>query len=232
MTIYPTVLYIKQHSVTKLKYFGKTTQDPYTYKGSGVDWILHLKEHGKKHVITTDVFGPYTDSIAISEFALIFSRYNDIVASDLWANQKLENGLDGNLKGTTRSDETKQKMSDAHKGIKLGPHSTEHRQKISDAKKGKTGRTHSDETKQKMSDAHKGRTHSDETKQKISNTQKGKPRSTETRQKQSAAATGRIYKLVTCPHCGKIGSNMKRWHFDNCKKNPSNLDHPVPAVLL
>jgi hypothetical protein len=26
-------------------------------------------------------------------------------------------------------------------------------------------------------------------------------------------------------------SNMKRRHFDNCKKNPSNLDHPVPAVL-
>ncbi len=24
---------------------------------------------------------------------------------------------------------------------------------------------------------------------------------------------------ITCPHCGKIGSevNMKRWHFDNCK---------------
>lgn len=26
--------------------------------------------------------------------------------------------------------------------------------------------------------------------------------------------------IVTCPHCGKIGdnSNMKRWHFNNCKK--------------
>jgi hypothetical protein len=25
---------------------------------------------------------------------------------------------------------------------------------------------------------------------------------------------------INCPHCGKIGStsNMKRWHFDNCKK--------------
>ena len=27
--------------------------------------------------------------------------------------------------------------------------------------------------------------------------------------------------IVTCPHCGKTGdnSNMKRWHFDNCKKS-------------
>ncbi len=27
--------------------------------------------------------------------------------------------------------------------------------------------------------------------------------------------------IVTCPHCGKSGdnSNMKRWHFNNCKNN-------------
>ena len=27
---------------------------------------------------------------------------------------------------------------------------------------------------------------------------------------------------TTCPHCSKVGSvvNMKRWHFDNCKKKP------------
>ena len=33
----PTYLYIKQHSVTKLKYFGKTTKkDPVKYLGSGI----------------------------------------------------------------------------------------------------------------------------------------------------------------------------------------------------
>jgi hypothetical protein len=26
-------------------------------------------------------------------------------------------------------------------------------------------------------------------------------------------------------------SSMKQHHFDKCKKKPSNLDHPVPAVL-
>ena len=36
MSIYqPTWLYVKQHPVTGLKYFGKTTQNPYRYKGSG-----------------------------------------------------------------------------------------------------------------------------------------------------------------------------------------------------
>jgi hypothetical protein len=169
MTIYiipPTVLYILQHSVTGLKYFGKTTQDIRKYKGSGVRWTNHIKKHGRKYIITIWVSDPYIDSDAIVEFALAFSKEHNIVESKDWANIRPENGLDGGVAGIPRSDKTKQK--------------------ISTTKKGKPG----------------------------------KPRSTETRQKQSAAATGRIYKLVTCPHCGKIGSNMNRWHFDNCKSKP------------
>ena len=37
----PTWLYIKQHNITKLKYFGKTVRkDPIKYKGSGTYWNL------------------------------------------------------------------------------------------------------------------------------------------------------------------------------------------------
>jgi hypothetical protein len=189
MTIYPTVLYIKQHSVTGLKYFGKTTaKDPYKYKGSGTDWKLHLKEYGSEHIITTHVFGPFTDSIVISEFALAFSRDNHIVESKDWANLKEENGLDGVVAGTKRgphSEETKQKISDANKGKPL---SAETKQKMSDAKKGKP---RSDETKQKMSDAMKGKPKSTETKQKISDTKTGQTHSTETKQKISDAKKGK-----------------------------------------
>jgi hypothetical protein len=99
MTIYPTYLYIKQHSITKKKYFGKTTQDPLKYNGSGVYWTDHIKKHGRKHVITTRLFGPFTDSIVISEFALAFSRDNNIVESKDWANLEPENGLDGGVTG-------------------------------------------------------------------------------------------------------------------------------------
>ena len=97
--ILPTVLYIKQHPITGIKYFGKTTRDPLKYKGSGKHWLRHLKKHGRKHIITTQVFGPFTNSIAISEFALAFSRYNNIVESKDWANMKPENGLDGGFDG-------------------------------------------------------------------------------------------------------------------------------------
>jgi hypothetical protein len=139
MTIYPTVLYIKQHSITKLKYFGKTTsKNPLKYKGSGVDWRLHLKEYGSEHIITLWVSEPFTDSIVISEFALAFSKDNNIVESDLWANIIPENGLDGGPsgpngrkgiptgqipwnKGVPCSNKTKKKISDALIGIKRGP---------------------------------------------------------------------------------------------------------------
>jgi len=94
-TIIPTYLYIKRHSVTKLKYFGKTSlDDPIKYLGSGTYWTKHINKHGKQFVDTIWLSDLYTD-ISISEHALHFSHENDIVKSDEWANLKLENGLDG-----------------------------------------------------------------------------------------------------------------------------------------
>jgi hypothetical protein len=92
--ITPTYLYIKQHSVTKKKYFGKTTRDPYTYNGSGKVWTRHIKKHGKEHIVTLWVSELYHDT-SIVEVALQFSADNDIVNSKEWANLILENGLDG-----------------------------------------------------------------------------------------------------------------------------------------
>jgi hypothetical protein len=92
--ITPTYLYIKQHSVTKKKYYGKTTRDPYKYNGSGPYWVKHIKKHGKEHIVTLWVSELYHDT-SIVEVALQFSSDNDIVNSDEWANMKPENGLDG-----------------------------------------------------------------------------------------------------------------------------------------
>jgi len=99
------------------------------------------------------------------------------------------------------SDETRKKMSEAAKGV---PKSDEARRKMSEAKQNM-----SDETKLKMSESRKGVPLSDEHRLKIGEAQKGVPLGTQ--------------KQVQCPHCGKIGgiSNMKRWHFDNCKYKES-----------
>jgi hypothetical protein len=39
-------LYVKIHRKTGLRYLGQTSQDPFKYSGSGVDWSAHLKKNG------------------------------------------------------------------------------------------------------------------------------------------------------------------------------------------
>jgi hypothetical protein len=89
----PTFLYIKQHSVTGMLYFGKTTRNPETYKGSGIYWKRHLKKHGE--VVETLWYCLFYDKETCSEFAKLISKSNDIIKSNHWANLIDENGLDG-----------------------------------------------------------------------------------------------------------------------------------------
>ena len=89
----PTYLYVKQHSITKKKYFGKTIQDPIKYLGSGKYWKSHIKKHGPEHVINLWVSEPFTDKNLIQEFALMVSEEYDIVKSEDWLNLNPENGL-------------------------------------------------------------------------------------------------------------------------------------------
>lgn len=92
----PTFLYIKQHSVTGLLYFGKTIKDPETYPGSGKYWYPHIKKHGVEHVINLwyCLFLNEDDCIA---FALNFSKQHNIVESKDWANLMDENAKTGGV---------------------------------------------------------------------------------------------------------------------------------------
>jgi hypothetical protein len=199
---YPTYLYIKTHNVTGLKYFGKTTKDPLTYRGSGNYWISHLKIHGND--VTTEILGYYTDQDECQKAALKFSIDNDIINAvgqnnkKIWANQIVENGLDGGYTvpriGFKHSDESRKLMSDqrkgrtpwnkgltgldsARKGCKL---SDETRKLLSEANLGKK---QSLETIEKRRSKLIGHSVSQETRDKISNAQKGKTLSAEHIQK-------------------------------------------------
>jgi hypothetical protein len=210
----PTWLYIKQHNITGLKYFGKTiSKDPYSYRGSGNRWINHLKIHGDD--ISTLWCELFTDVDVLVEFATQFSIENKIVESDMWANLIDENGLDG---GGSPSIETRKKIGTANKGRKL-PARTDTHKVI--RLKNLTGSCISEETRIKMSIAQKGRYVSDDTKQKIRDFNLGKTKSQEIIEKIKATKKLKTtqYKLGTCPHCNKTGSmnNMPRYHFDNCK---------------
>lgn len=157
-----TYLYIKRHTITGLKYFGKTTkQDPYAYLGSGKLWIRHIKKHGTEFVVT-DWVKLFTDELELVEFALNFSKENKIVESTEWANLMPENGLHGSAKGRIVSQETRKKHSIIHSGKTI---SESQRKQISARHKGKVV---SAETRQLKSDTSPRRKQTDEVRVKIS----------------------------------------------------------------
>lgn len=110
-------LYVKQHAVTNLLYFGVTTQNPFRYKGSGKYWNHHISKHGRHLVRTVEVWG-FDDCNLLNDFATSFSAQNQIVESPAWANLKLETGnVQGEIGekyGWTK--EAKAKQSECRKG--------------------------------------------------------------------------------------------------------------------
>jgi hypothetical protein len=150
-------------------------------------------------------------------------------------------GKPNGKKGIPTGPNGKKGKPNGKKGIPTRPHSTETKQKLRDAnlgkpspKKGKpsgpsplkgkpNGRKGIPSPLKGKPNGRKGKSTGQIPWNKgIPSLLKGIPRSEETKQKISDAAKGRIYKLVTCPHCGLVGKggNMTRYHFDNCKFNP------------
>jgi hypothetical protein len=221
----PTWLYIKQHNVTGLKYFGKTTKDPYNYKGSGQYWKRHLKEHGND--ITTVWIELFSDKEQLVEFAEFFSDFNNIVSATdnagkkIWANSVPENGLDGGqnagfpspLKGrpTGRDSVWKGKKRPEHSAIMKGrKQDPKHSAKISDAL---TGLERTDDHCKAISAAKKGVPNP-----KLSETLKSRKNTT---------TKGMKLTQYKCIHCGTManGGNLVRWHNDNCKFKDKKDNH-------
>jgi hypothetical protein len=127
MTIY---LYVKTHNKTGLKYLGKTTQDPYTYLGSGVDWKQHLKENGEYH--TTQIIRICNSNKELNEWGRYYSILWNVVESKEWANRIPETG------GGWCDEQARKKISKALTGLKRPPPTPEHRKKLSQSSKGKS----------------------------------------------------------------------------------------------
>jgi hypothetical protein len=204
MTIY---LYKKTHKNTGLQYLGQTSKkDPHKYPGSGVYWVRHLDKHGYEY--DTEILKECQTKDEIKYWGKHFSELWDVVNDPAWANLKSEEGNGGKTRGMSgreHSEETKKKMSDAHKdkpskrkGRSFGP--VPARQGIPNSFKGKQ---HSEKSKQNMR-VPKGPM-AEEHKLLLSLATKGTPKGKQ--------------ELLTCPHCNKIGggSLIKRWHFNNCK---------------
>lgn len=104
-------LYVKQHNITKMLYFGMTEQDPIKYQGSGKYWIKHCKKHGSgKKFINTLCIWSFNYQSECTKFALQFSEVNNIVESKLWLNLTKEDGIGGISNGHKHSEESKKNM--------------------------------------------------------------------------------------------------------------------------
>lgn len=196
MKINKTYLYVKIHKNTGLKYFGKTTRDPFKYKGSGLFWSRHLKVHGNN--VATFVLGSFENTTEIKNVAEKFSIDNNIVESKKWANLKTENGLDGGTYSKDITPETKLKMSTNRKGIPAW-----------------TGKKHKLESKLKMSYSKKGKpSHKKGKPTGKPAHNKGIPMSQE--QKIKISQTKKLNTVtVSCLQCKKTiagYSNYLRWH--------------------
>ena len=183
----PTYLYIKQHNVTGLKYFGKTIKkDPVRYKGSGYYWLNHLAVHGND--VTTVWHQLFTDQESLVEYALSFSRDNNIVESAEWANLIPENGLHSSGRtGRNATVEQKQMQSEKMKGRFVGEKNSFY------------GKKHSTELIQKYKDLFTGVPLSESHKENISKGLKGKstwnkgiPMNESAKHKASQSLSGRI----------------------------------------
>lgn len=210
---YPTWLYVKCHNKTGLKYFGKTTKDPYTYAGSGKHWKRHIKLHGND--VRTEWAQLFQDKSALMEFALKFSAEHNIVESKDWANLQPENGLDGGDTFSSLTDDKKIKCRELRsKASSKQTHSDERRKKASErmlgnkngiGNKSRTGQKQTEQEKQNRKMAQpvnpfRGKQHTESAKELLRAAMLNRPK-------------------IKCPHCSKEldPANYKRYHGDKCK---------------
>lgn len=188
-----------------------------------------IKKYGWENINHEILFEGLTKKQACEMEQHLIEKYDCIIPKGY---NKSKGGECGTL-GVHPSDETRRKLSEAHKGqipwIKGKHLSIETRKKLSEANKGKHL---SSETRRKMSESlkgkkpsaecirksiesHKGKHRSVETRKKISEANKGKSSpwkgkhlSTETRQKLSESHKGKNAKAVICVETGILYSSI------------------------
>lgn len=166
-------LYKKTHRKTGLKYLGYTSQDPFSYTGSGKYWCRHIKLHG--YDIDTEILLQTNDKTKIKDLGLYYSNLWNIVESKEWANLKNESGAGGDMgplgrqkvsqqmKNRPKSKEWRENHSKIMTGKKHSASSkVNHSKATTGSNNGMYGKTHTKEAREKMSQAgkaNKGKTY-------------------------------------------------------------------------
>ena len=162
-------------------------------------------------------------------------RYKTQITSRVYENlkeeyaalqSKLRSGKGNGFYGKTHTPEAREKIRQANLGNQI---TEEQRQKIVMAKKGVKREPFSDEWKQKMRESKQGANNhrygvevSKDTRSKISEALKGRKQSEELIKKRADAVRGSKREKKLCVHCDQLVAvnGYARWHGDNCKHAP------------
>jgi len=205
-------LYLKEHNKTGLKYLGKTIQNPFKYKGSGLYWSRHLNKYGTD--VTTKILKICKNETELSHWGLYYSNLWDIVESKEFANLIPETGT-GHCAGIKLSEETKLKIKNKRKFQIM---TKESNQKRSETLKNKYKNTEHFNKNRKQSQAERNM-------RIIINSGENNPmynKQHKEESKQKMRGKRKQQKKLTCPYCGLTGgvSPLKSYHFERCKYKP------------
>ena len=178
-------IYVKTHNITGLKYLGKTkSDDPYSYRGSGKYWKLHIRKHG--YDVTTEILVECRTNEEVKKWGTYYSKLWDVVNSDVWANLKIEDGDGGAM---TMTEIHRKRISESSKGRVF---TEQHRKNLSEAGKGRPD-TRSPETKAaaaiKASSSLKGRKKPEGFAEEVSKRMTGSKRDDDAKEKMRIAWT-------------------------------------------
>jgi hypothetical protein len=107
-------LYVKTHVITGLKYLGQTTQNPLTYKGSGVDWVKHIKKYG--YHVSTEILLETDNKKNVEIYGRYYSQLWNVVCGQddygnkIWANKIPETTAGGGNNRPDISSKTTQRL--------------------------------------------------------------------------------------------------------------------------
>lgn len=190
------------------------------------DLVGAIKE-GKKTLVPIDTMPPHRETV---ECQVCGGHFPQITQTHLKLHSMTIEDYKSAYPGLqTLAGEVKEKIAKAHKGKIL---SEETKQRISDAKKGMTPNhpryekgkfTASNETKAKMSAAHIGMKHTEETKAKIGDAHRGKIITEEQKDKQRESLK-RYYETNRSPFSGKF-------HSDDVRKLMSQRMKEIYAAM-
>lgn len=186
---------------------------------------LTAREHFVAHLLLAKIYGEKMIYAAWMMMNANKKKYNN--RQYAWVREQFVSLQTYQMTGTTRSDETKRKMSEVAKNKQK---TEKHCQNISEGRK---GIVFSEDTKNKMSISHTGKKQSPETVSKRVAKNIGKKRSDETKQKMSKAQSGRVFseehirklsearrnRVITDETKRKISESMKA-HYATRTNNP------------